>query len=286
MPRRRPGRRPGHEAIIDSRSSLINSRGFTLIELLVVIAIIALLMSILMPAMSRVRQQARAVACRSNLKQWGTLFAMYTDDNNGFFPKRRSNSGRWINVLFDYYYRDDKIRCCPAVKKIKEPVFPPGASGTLGVGGDAHTHWGRVAESAGRPAGTYGSYGINHWLYDADEDPLYGQPAKFYWRTVNVKGGGEIPLFLDCWFWCGGPENDDSVPGFDDERIAPHTDSMNRFCLNRHHQAINGIFLDQSARKIWLKQLWRLKWGKNFEMNWPEPDWATESPWMAHFKAN
>ena len=60
-------------------------KAFTLIELLVVIAIIALLMSILMPALQRVKSQARSVACLSKLKQWGLFFAMYAEDYNGRF---------------------------------------------------------------------------------------------------------------------------------------------------------------------------------------------------------
>jgi len=134
-------------------SIMRKQKGFTLIELLVVIAIIALLMAILMPALQRVRKQAKTVICQSNLKQWGAIFAMYTDDNNGFFPKRTSGTGRWINVLYDYYYREAKIRCCPMATKIKNPIYPPGGIGTLGVGGDAFTSWGKIGADSGRPAG-------------------------------------------------------------------------------------------------------------------------------------
>ena len=265
-------------------------KGFTLIELLVVIAIIALLMAILMPSLQRVKKQAKAVVCQSNLKQWGTIFVMYTDDNNGFFPRRTNTSGRWINVLYNYYFRDDKIRCCPMAIKIKNPVYPPGGSGTLGVGGDTFTSWGKVGVTGSRsggtygPAGTWGSYGINHWLYVPGQDPLYSQSAKYYWGTANVKGGNNIPFFLDCWFWCGGPENNDSPPSYDGERFAPHTNSMNRFCINRHQQTIHGIFLDYSVRKVWLKELWRVKWAKNFNINALLPDWGAEAPWMKDFK--
>ncbi|MDT8303690.1 MAG: prepilin-type N-terminal cleavage/methylation domain-containing protein, partial [Sedimentisphaerales bacterium] len=59
-------------------------RGFTLIELLVVIAIIAVLMAILMPALSRVREQGKRAVCLSHLKQLGLVWIMYADDNDGY----------------------------------------------------------------------------------------------------------------------------------------------------------------------------------------------------------
>ncbi len=61
-------------------------RGFTLIELLVVIGIIGLLASILMPSLSKAREQAKGASCMSNLHNIGLSLAMYQGDHRNFFP--------------------------------------------------------------------------------------------------------------------------------------------------------------------------------------------------------
>ncbi len=247
---------------------MAKQKGFTLIELLVVIAIIALLMAILMPALNRVKKQAKSVGCQTNLRQWALIFSIYMDENDGHFAYGDS-SGRWRWVI-QSHHRDRKLSvCCP------EASNPNKHTGTFGTWGEESLDSDYVVQE------DYGSYGINRWVYNRKND----QSHEGYWKTRNVAGTNQIPLFLDCSWYGAGPLHYDIPPEYDGHTQSStghwRGDNMRRICLNRHNAATNSAFLDFSIRRIGLKELWTLKWNRNYETvnSWTKAGGAQPSDW-------
>ena len=247
--------------------------GFTLIELLVVIAIIALLMAILMPALQRVKKQARTVVCQAHLHQWSLVWTMYLDDNNGKFANRND----WPFDLRKYY-RDGNLRLCPEAKK---PYIEGGVQPFASWGPLSHVcEWPEPETSPDN----YTSYGCNEWILDLTESWSIPYKSNF-WRTRDVKGGAHIPVLMDCSFFSVNPFHSDDPPEYESDVIMGSgvgAGEIKRFCVNRHNGFTNSVFLDWSVRKVGLKELWELKWHRNWNRhNEPPPVWP---PWMRNFK--
>ncbi|HUW18425.1 MAG TPA: type II secretion system protein [Sedimentisphaerales bacterium] len=254
-------------------------RGFTLIELLVVIAIIALLMSILIPAISKAKQQAKTVVCQSNLHQWGLVMKMYTDDNKGLFMadlgyERYAALGR---PELKEYWLDDGLLLCPAAKK----PYEEGAQNPFGA-------W-RGKEDKDPLGNLPCSYGLNSWMLSkpcASNTDLEGGAR--LWKTPNTRQAAYAPMIFDCYGYENAtPQHKDVPPLWDGQYdMGSSDDEMRYVCLNRHNEHVNIIFCDYAIRKVGLKELWELKWHRNWNPNHDPPPAEFYDPehWMFHMK--
>ena len=291
------------------KTARLRPNGFTLIELLVVIAIIAVLMAILMPSLALVKEHARTVGCMANLKQWALVTAMYAEENDGKFWSGVNYGGAgtygyfwpWTleNRLKDWKVND--LWFCPSAKK---PIIDENGNQrpTLNIWNawgiftnDVSCQATHKTYKAG-PHGLSGSYTINGYILDirslAGPEATFersGVPAENGWSAYNVSGAGDVPLFCDSTRFDVWPVANDWP--FEDE-FAVHSQSdsdMGRICINRHRGYTGCAFMDSSARKVGLKELWTLKWHRQFNTAGPwtlaggvgPSDWPE---WMRHLR--
>lgn len=147
-------------------SDRFRKSAFTLVELLIVIGIIAILIAILLPALSAARRQASSVACLSNLRTLGQAFSMYLPKNKGRFPQPFQdndipasatirNQLMWFNALDPYLNRNLKFGSAATDRNYtfvkQDPVYPSFGETTGTTGGNGSRTY-KMNEYFGDPA--------------------------------------------------------------------------------------------------------------------------------------
>jgi prepilin-type N-terminal cleavage/methylation domain-containing protein/prepilin-type processing-associated H-X9-DG protein len=257
--------------------------GFTLVELLVVIGIIAVLVGILLPALSKARSQANLVACSSNLRQLYTCMLMYETDYKGKLIVEWTNGPLWPYLLKPYFGKipgntstantqtRDKILLCPmAVDKPTDDSDNAAAPSPFQPYFTNHSSFGKVQAA----------YGMNRWLYDTvnptPKGAGYSDNTRYwyvndksnnFWKLQSPKRG-QIPLFFDCRWREARPNTGDGY-------YPTGGGDMTNLATQRHGKVVNMVFTDGSQRTVNLPDLWSFKW----HATWTAPNPLPKVPW-------
>ena len=279
----------------DTRSSYPGSpgggAGFTLIELLVVIAIIAILAALLLPALAKARDKAKAINCVSNLHQWGIQWNIYTGDNSDTFPTGANPDGTadpnarsaWFNALQLSEAQRNQISTCPVAISTNYDLSTPAGQGQFGGLATAFEFPITAGNVDTYENGEPGSYGANLWIYHTSVD-IQNRPAALHWGKISgTSTPTTTPLMADSMWRGGGPYYQDNAPhAAYQAATGPGISSgiaaneMEHFTVPRHGSAkrTQVVYFDGSASAIKVKDLWGLTWNRTWDPAWQSDNYV------------
>lgn len=261
------------------------ARNITRSDVAILLVLIAIVLCNVAAIGTTGRNRAKEIVCQANLRQWHAVFHQYLADNDGEFFTGTPPTGYWWPAQLNeatQSWKKNRTWFCPAAAR---PLYDEEGRGYWHIT-DARA-WGVfTAPNLLGPDGIAGSYGLNGYTIDIPLSDRYesryegGVSADDGWRDLaNIAQGETIPLFLDALRFDLWPlETDAPVENLYAAWVGS---SMARCCINRHGGGVNCLFLDGSARKVGLKELWTLKWHKSFNTAgpWTQAGGVTTADW-------